>query len=144
MPAYTDLVRALATRRGLNPDGSDTTERAVINRAQNVLDIVTTDLERIATGHPNGPAWVAVLLAATAQHVLNPDRPLPRRFHLQRDTDVTGASGTGRVADGVQFTDGTVAMRWRHRHASTVTWAHIDDAIAVHGHDGATRLIWDD
>ena len=63
-------------------------------------------------------------------------------FHLRRDIDETGVSGTGIVAEGVRFSDGTVAIRWRGRHASTVVWAHIDDAIAVHGHDGKTQVVW--
>jgi hypothetical protein len=36
----------------------------------------------------------------------------PRRFHLQRTVDITGASGTGRVADGVLWPDGTLSIRW--------------------------------
>ncbi len=67
----------------------------------------------------------------------------PRTFALLRDEDVTGASGTGHVADGIQFSDGTVVLRWIHQHASTVVWSSIDDAIAVHGHDGRTRIEWD-
>lgn len=65
-----------------------------------------------------------------------------RRFVLQRHTDVTGVSGTGRVAEGVQFTDGTVVIRWAGTRASTVVWASLDDALAVHGHDGATIVEW--
>lgn len=68
----------------------------------------------------------------------------PRRFHLQRDIDITGASGTGRVADGVLWPDGTVSVRWRGPRPSTVTWDRLADAIAVHGHGGATRIVWDD
>ncbi|MGV2914662.1 hypothetical protein [Streptomyces alfalfae] len=30
----------------------------------------------------------------------------PRRFHLQRDHDVTGVSGTGRVANGILWAGG--------------------------------------
>lgn len=33
------------------------------------------------------------------------------RFELVRDVDVTGISGTGVVAEGVEFSDGTVALR---------------------------------
>ncbi|MEU1086370.1 hypothetical protein ACFYPN_22835 [Streptomyces sp. NPDC005576] len=69
---------------------------------------------------------------------------LPRRFHLQRNDDVTGASGTGRVADGVQWPDGTVTVRWRRERASTVNWDCIEDAEAIHGHQGATVIVWDD
>jgi hypothetical protein len=67
-----------------------------------------------------------------------------RRFHLERDADVTGVSGTGHVADGVQWPDGTAAVRWRGERPSTVHWDRIDDAIAIHGHGGSTRIIWDD
>lgn len=69
---------------------------------------------------------------------------LPRRFHLQRDTDITGVSGTGRVADGVLWPDGSVAIRWRGDRPSSVHWDRIADAEHVHGHGGATRLVWDD
>jgi type IV secretory pathway TraG/TraD family ATPase VirD4 len=36
-----------------------------------------------------------------------------RFFQLHRDADPTGFSGTGVVADGVVWPDGTVSMRWR-------------------------------
>jgi hypothetical protein len=66
------------------------------------------------------------------------------RFHLERDVDVTGASGTGHVADGVLWPDGTVTVRWRGERKSTVNWDRVEDAEAVHGHGGATRIVWDD
>ncbi|MGW2495862.1 hypothetical protein ACWCV2_15360 [Streptomyces pseudogriseolus] len=68
----------------------------------------------------------------------------PRLFHLERDTDVTGVSGTGRVADGVQWPDGTVALRWIGDRPSTVLWGSVDDVAAIHGHGGATRIVWAD
>lgn len=68
----------------------------------------------------------------------------PRRFYLQRDVDVTGASGIGRVADGVLWPDGTVSVHWRGKRPSTVQWNHIEDAVAIHGHGGATRIEWVD
>ncbi|GAA2192792.1 hypothetical protein [Streptomyces bangladeshensis] len=68
----------------------------------------------------------------------------PRRFHLQRTTDITGVSGTGRVADGVLWPDGTVSIRWRGERPSTVHWGSLADAEAVHGHGGHTRIVWDD
>lgn len=66
----------------------------------------------------------------------------PRLFHLQRDTDITGASGTGRVADGVVWPDGTASIRWRGDRPSTVHWDRLADAVAIHGHGGATRIVW--
>ncbi|WP_442803454.1 hypothetical protein OG411_19200 [Streptomyces pseudogriseolus] len=68
----------------------------------------------------------------------------PRLFHLERDTDVTGVSGTGRVADGVQWPDGTVALRWIGDRPSTTVWGSVDDVAAIHGHGGATRIVWAD
>ncbi len=81
-----------------------------------------------------------------------------RRFQLRRDRDVTGLSGTGVVAQGVQFTHGVVIpfpdglrlrlppgwcrVTWAGPTASTVLWRSAADAVAVHGHDGATRLEW--
>lgn len=70
------------------------------------------------------------------------DQPTARLFTLQRDEDVTGVSGTGSVAHGIQFPDGTVALRWNTGTASTVLWNSIDDAVHVHGHDGRTRVVW--
>lgn len=68
----------------------------------------------------------------------------PRLFHLQRTTDATGVSGTGRVADGVLWPDRTVSIRWRGDRPSVVFWDRLEDAEQVHGHGGATRIIWDD
>jgi hypothetical protein len=66
----------------------------------------------------------------------------PMPFALYRDQDVTGISGTGTVATGVQFDDGTAVLRWRGATPSTVLWASLDDAMKIHGHDGKTRLVW--
>lgn len=45
----------------------------------------------------------------------------PRRFTLVRDHDPTGATGTGHVADGVQWPDGTATVRWATRGRITPT-----------------------
>lgn len=67
-----------------------------------------------------------------------------RTFRLQRDKDLTGVSGTGVVAEGVQFTDGSVVLRWLGDIASTVHYDVIDHVRRIHGHDGWTRVRWDD
>ncbi|GHA95305.1 hypothetical protein GCM10010330_56820 [Streptomyces tendae] len=67
-----------------------------------------------------------------------------RRFHLQRTHDVTGVSGTGRVANGVLWPDGTVSIRWAGDRPSTVFWDDVAHAEAVHGHGGHTAIVWDD
>lgn len=65
-----------------------------------------------------------------------------RRFVLRRTTDVTGTSGTGIVAEGVQFTDGTVALRWRSFISSHVIYPNAKAAESVHSHGGATKIVW--
>jgi hypothetical protein len=70
---------------------------------------------------------------------------MSRRFHLQRDHDVSGVSGTGRVADGICWPDGTASVRWLGERPSIVFWdGGFADAEYVHGHGGATRIVWDD
>ncbi|MFF4369664.1 hypothetical protein [Streptomyces sp. NPDC001594] len=68
----------------------------------------------------------------------------PRRFHLLRHTDISGVSGTGIVADGILWPDGTASLRWRGERPSTVHWDRIADTQAVHGHKGATEIVWDE
>ena len=68
----------------------------------------------------------------------------PRAFLLVRDEDVTGVSGTGVVAEGVQFFDGTVALRWLGEWPTSVVFHDrgIEAVEHVHGHNGATRIVW--
>lgn len=69
------------------------------------------------------------------------DATLPRRFHLVREEDFTGVSGTGRVAEGIQFSDGVCAMHWIVPPAkSTVLYDSVDELILIHGHDGRTKV----
>lgn len=68
--------------------------------------------------------------------------PRPRRFRLERDVDVSGVSGTGIVADGVVWPDGSADVRWRGPRPSAVHWDRFDDAEQVHGHGGASRFVF--
>jgi hypothetical protein len=80
-------------------------------------------------------------------HTLTTDpmgRPPHRRFHLHRDTDVTGVSGPGRVVEGIQFSSGVTVLNWLTTPSSVSVWQSIEEAITVHGHDGATRVVWVD
>lgn len=65
-----------------------------------------------------------------------------RRFFLLREEDETGVSGTGLVAWGCQFPDGVVVLRWNTIHTSTGIYASVQDVEAIHGHDGATKVVW--
>ena len=63
--------------------------------------------------------------------------------HLQREVDWSGVSGTGRVAELALFSDGCVALHWMSAHPSTTLYASLEDVIHVHGHGGATQVVWD-
>jgi hypothetical protein len=67
-----------------------------------------------------------------------------RRFVLRRHEDVTGLSGTGDVAEGCVFSDGTAVLRWMTEWPTSVVW-HDRGADAVeyiHGHGGKTEVVW--
>jgi hypothetical protein len=68
----------------------------------------------------------------------------PKPFVLRRNTDVSGVSGTGIVAQGVEFQDGTVALRWMSAWPTSVVFHDkgIDAVRAIHGHDGATEIVF--
>lgn len=65
-----------------------------------------------------------------------------RRFHVLRDTDVSGVSGTGFVAEGVVFENGQVALSFRGKLHAVEVLENIETVIAIHGHNGATRIVW--
>ncbi len=68
----------------------------------------------------------------------------PRAFVLLRHEDETGVSGTGIVAEGVEFSDGTVALRWTSVWPTSVVFHDrgIDSVNAVHGHSGKTSIVF--
>ncbi len=66
-----------------------------------------------------------------------------RTFHMIRERDVSGISGTGKVLEGVRFTDGTVVVRWLTHRASTAVYKNTDDFQIIHLHEGAGKIVWD-
>lgn len=68
----------------------------------------------------------------------------PRRFKLIRRNDVTGVSGEGHVADGVQWPDSTCALRWRTQVATHALYDSVEHVEHIHGHDGATSVEFTD
>lgn len=65
-----------------------------------------------------------------------------RPFVLARKEDVSGVSGEGIVAEGVEFTDGTCALSWLTKHKSHALYPNIKELESIHGHDGATIIIF--
>lgn len=64
-----------------------------------------------------------------------------RYFYLQRDEDVSGSSGVGKVAEGVEFKDGVCCMRWLTKTSSTAIYNSIEELEQIHGHGGKTKVI---
>ena len=47
--------------------------------------------------------------------------------------------------EGVQFSDGTVCLRWLTAHKSHSVWASFDEMMAIHGHpEYGTEIVWID
>lgn len=69
-----------------------------------------------------------------------------RLFELHRTKVVEGHVSTYAVAEGVEFTDRTVAMRWLGTNPSTVTHDSIESVRKIHVHDsgfsGAQVVVW--
>jgi len=65
-----------------------------------------------------------------------------RLFQLHRDEDSSGVSGTGVVAEGVEFTNRECVIHWLAKRSSMGMYATIDDVVAIHGHANRTRVVW--
>lgn len=66
-----------------------------------------------------------------------------RTFHLQREHDPSGVSGEGIVAEGIEFSDGSCAMRWLVSPGGLCVYGSVVDLLAVHGHGGASRVVYE-
>lgn len=65
-----------------------------------------------------------------------------RRFVLNRREDATGTSGTGIVAEGVEFSNGQVTIHWISQLESVNVYANVKVLDSLHGHDGRTTVEW--
>jgi len=73
-----------------------------------------------------------------------------RTFILDREVDVTGISGSGVVAEGVEFSDGITVVRWlpagtarpTEVKPTTVIFDNITHVLALHGHNGSTKVVY--
>lgn len=72
-------------------------------------------------------------------------KPRPQRpcmFYLMRRQDHSGVSGTGVVAEGIEFTNGKVAMAWLTDTSSICVYDSMEDLVIVHGHGGSSEVIY--
>jgi hypothetical protein len=65
-----------------------------------------------------------------------------RHFQLDRVKDSTKISGTGLVAEGVEFEDGQVVLRWYNTGSITI-FKSLQDCRKVHCAGNHTRIIHD-
>ena len=66
------------------------------------------------------------------------------RHDIPDTHDLNQANGPDDVQfEGVEFTDGTVVVRWRTAVASTSVWENMESLIAIHGHpEYDSELVW--
>ena len=65
-----------------------------------------------------------------------------KTFRLYRSEDMSGVSGVGYVAEGVQFSSGKCVLAWTVAVQSIAVYDNMADLVAIHGHDGKTRVRW--
>lgn len=111
------------------------------------LDLLAAEIvDALCPGDTASWAWLDSLNGVEHQgwYVLDTTNR-HHRFVLVRDTDVTGVSGTGIVAEGVWWPHGdVVALRWTSEWPTSVVFHDrgIASVEAIHGHNGATRIVW--
>ncbi len=67
-----------------------------------------------------------------------------RTFKLVRNEDESGVSGTGEVAEGVEFKNGKCVMCWDTTTSSIAVYENVQDLIDIHGHQGKTLVKFED
>lgn len=62
-----------------------------------------------------------------------------------RADDESGISGTGVVAEGVEFSGGAAVIFWLSFHPAVNVYFHgMKTVEGLHGHGGKTKVVWDD
>lgn len=67
-----------------------------------------------------------------------------RTFHLHRDEDESGVSGTGVVAEGAIYSNTKIVLSWLTVHKSMCIYDSLAEMMAIHSHGIKTRIVWDD
>lgn len=67
-----------------------------------------------------------------------------RRFKLNRIEDVSGVSGLGTIAEGIEWSNGKCSINWLTPYECIAYYGTIKALEAVHGHGGSTEIVWID
>ncbi len=65
-----------------------------------------------------------------------------KTFELIRHEDESGISGTGKVAEGIEFSNGKCALCWISKYRSVAVYDSLRELEQIHGHDGKTEVRW--
>lgn len=63
--------------------------------------------------------------------------------HLMRNEDVHGVSGTGKVADVFEASNGKCIVVWISPHSSTNIYDNVKHVESTHSHGGKSLVVWD-
>lgn len=69
---------------------------------------------------------------------------MSRRFVLRRLEDISGISGIGIVAEGIEFCSGMVALSWLSQHHAVNVYQSMRTVHELHGHQNRTIVEWVD
>ena len=67
-----------------------------------------------------------------------------RTFYLNRKEDISGVSGCGRIAEGIEFHDKQCVLSWFGRLHTIEVAPNIEAIIEIHGHHGSTEVVFGD
>ncbi len=67
-----------------------------------------------------------------------------KRFYLDRTGDVSGVSGIGKVAEGIEFANGIVALSFSSQFPHANIYTNMRVVEEVHGHKGMTKVVYVD
>lgn len=65
-------------------------------------------------------------------------------IYLKRNQDISGVSGTGIVAVGVQLPSGQCVIEWLTFTSSIGIYRNVEHITEVHGHEGSTEVCFGD
>lgn len=68
--------------------------------------------------------------------------PSTRQFVLDRKEDISGQSGTGICAVGIEFPDETCAMAWLTAVNSVAIYSTPSAVERIHSHGGSTQFVY--
>ncbi len=81
---------------------------------------------------------------AQVRAIFDAPEPTFRRWELHRFEDVSGVSGTGKIVEGVEFSNGKCAFTWMGEWPTVTVANSLDEVRRIHGHGGRTVVIYVD